>query len=204
MTVQTGTVLILNGPSAAGKSSIQQSLQKLSKDHYLRIGIDTFFDALIAEPDLEQFEKERKFDQYTPKGEYIRGIEMTEDDEGHTLVPLKIGPAGDRIIHGMHKAIAAYANAGNHVIVDYILYKPSWREHLLESLEGLNVVLIGVHADLETLEKREKSRNTSPAGHSRSHYNTVHEGMLYDLELNTAERSSEDCAKSIINYLSNR
>ena len=38
---QTGTIIItLNGPSAAGKSSIQKQFQKISDELYLTVGID--------------------------------------------------------------------------------------------------------------------------------------------------------------------
>ncbi len=196
-----GTVIILNGASSSGKSSIQKAIQKQSNEFYLRVGIDTFFDALIAEPDLSLFHSEKKFDQYTANGEYIRGIEYQEDAEGHPMIPLKIGPAGDRIVQGMHRAIAAYALVGNNVIVDYILYKKSWVEDLATSLKNVRVFWIKVDAPLEVIEEREKKRNTSPAGHARSHYHSVHDGIVYDLEVNTAELSADECAKKIINYI---
>jgi len=193
-----GVVIILNGPSAAGKSSIQQALQKQAGRHFLRVGIDTFFDALIEEPDLSRFEEEKRFDQFTPEGEYIRGVELTRDSDGSPIVELKIGPAGDRIIQGMHRAIAAYAKMGNNLIVDYIRYKPSWSADLREAVEGVKVLYVKVHAPLEVIEEREKSRNTSPPGHARSHYQTVHEGVAYDLEVDTSILTPEESAQLIL------
>lgn len=192
------TIIILNGPSSSGKSSIQKALQKQADQDYLRIGIDTFFDALIEEPDLSTFEEDKEFHQYTPQGEYIRGIKLEEDEEGSPMVSLFIGPAGDRIIFGMHRAIAAYADAGNNLIVDYILYKPTWAADLKEVLVNHNVYTIKVNAPLDVIEQREIERNTSPRGHARSHYHTVHDGMQYDLEIDTSVETPESAAKKIL------
>lgn len=196
-----GIIILLNGPSCVGKSSIQKAVQKQSSLSFLQVGIDTFFDALLEEPDLSQFQKEKKFDQYTPNGEYIRGIEYTVDGDGFPIVPLTIGPAGDRVIHGMHRAIAAYAQMGNNLIVDYILYKPEWVEDLNQALEGKKIIRVGVHAPLEVLEQRERSRNTSPIGHSRSHYATVHTGMAYDLKIDTSLLTPEESAQRILSLI---
>lgn len=201
---QPGVVIVLNGASSSGKTTIQKAIQKLSKDFFLRVGIDTFFDALIDEPNLSESHTTKKFDQYTPSGEYVRGIEYREDPEGHPVIPLKVGPAGDRIIFGMHRAIAAYASTGNNLIVDYILYKPSWAKDLEESLKNTKVYWVKVNAPLEVIEARERKRNTSPAGHARSHYQTVHDGIVYDLELDTSLQSPEECAIKIISLINTK
>lgn len=196
-----GIIILINGCSCVGKSSVQQALQKISDQHFLRIGIDTFFDQLIEEPDLSDFDRTKKFDQYTKSGEYIRGVHQYIDQEGSRVVPLKIGPAGDRIIHGMHRAIREYAKAGNNLIIDYICYKNSWQQDLAISLQEQTVYLIKAHAPLNIIEKREKLRKTSPEGHARSHYFTVHDGMNYDLEIDTHQLTPEQCAKMILDYI---
>jgi len=141
---QAGTIIIINGPSAAGKKSIQNELQKIFMPLYLKIGIDTFFDALIATPDLSDFEKTKEFSQYTNNGQLIRRVRLTHDVEGHPVVPLEIGLAGDKIIFGMHAALAAYAEQGNNVLVDYILYKPEWLSNLVAALKNNKVYFIGL------------------------------------------------------------
>lgn len=196
-----GVVIILNGPSAAGKSSIQNEIQKQSKSLFLKVGIDNFFDALLPTPDLTGFEETKEFNQYTNQGVFIRGIRMKLDHEGHQIVPLEIGPAGDKIISGMHHSIAAYASQGNNVAVDYILYKPEWLPDLIHALKSTKVYFIGIKAPLTVLEEREKSRGTSPIGHARSHYNHVHTGMTYDLELDASTLSPEESAKTILDFV---
>jgi chloramphenicol 3-O phosphotransferase len=198
----SGTIIILNGPSASGKSSIQKELQKKFNQLYLRVGIDTFFDALIAEPDLSEFSIKKEFSQHSPNGELIRKVQLLTEG-GFSIVPLIIGTAGQKIIQGMHEAIKAYANRGNNLIVDYILYHESWRKDLIQTLEENKVYLVGIQAPLAIIEKREKNRGTSPVGHARSHYATVHQGMTYDLEIDASQETPEQIAQKIYSFIEN-
>jgi chloramphenicol 3-O phosphotransferase len=200
---KAGTIIILNGPSASGKSSIQQKVQDLFPEFFVRIGIDSFFDALLPEPDLSQFEKEGKLDQFTKDGQLIRRIELKKDKEGNQIVPLEIGPVGDRVIFGMHRAIAGYAQVANNVIVDYILYDPQWLPDLVETLKDYKVYFVGTFIPLGVLEQREKARGTSPVGHGRSHYDVVHQPGIYDLKLDTSVLSPEESALKIREFIAN-
>jgi chloramphenicol 3-O phosphotransferase len=91
----------------------------------------------------------------------------SQDKEGK-LFTLNIGPEGKKIIKGMHRAIAAYAHAGNNVIVDYIKYEDAWIPDLKDVLRDVHVIWVGVTASLDTIKEREKKRATSPGGHARS------------------------------------
>lgn len=201
MIQRTGTIIILNGSSACGKTSIQKKIQDLADVLYLKVGIDTFFDALIPEPDLNEFHRTQKIMQYTKEGEFIRGITIVRDDNGNQIIPLQIGSAGQRVIKGMHKAIAAYAHMGNNVVVDYILYDQAWLNDLIACFSHFNTYLIGVACPLNVLEEREKARATSPAGHARSHYRTVHDNCVYDLEVDTSVLTPEQCAQRIVDFV---
>lgn len=198
---ETGTVIILNGPSAAGKTSIQNEIQKQADSLFLKVGIDTLFDGLLPTPDLSDFAEKKEFKQFTNDHQFIRGIQLKTDSEGKQIVPLEIGPAGDKIISGMHYAIAAYASRGNNQVVDYILYKPEWLPDLIQALKNTKVYLIGIKVPLSVLEERERSRGTSPVGHARSHYDQVHNGFLYDLEIDVAAQKPDETARQILDFV---
>ncbi len=194
---QKGTIIILNGPPAAGKTSIQNAIQKKFDQLYLKMGIDAFFEELIPIPDLSSFETTQKFAQYTNDGVLIRSVKINKDDEGNQVFTYGFGPAGDKIFSGMHYAIAAYSNQGNNVVVDYILFKPDWLPDLVEALKDHTVYLVGLRAPIEVLEKREKNRGTSPVGQARSLYQTVHKGLIYDLALDVGKLTPEQSAQKI-------
>jgi chloramphenicol 3-O phosphotransferase len=187
-----GKVIILNGPSAVGKSSIMRAFQTKRPEPWLGIGIDNFFVGVLP----AKFYLEDKPEHHG----VMRGI-ASEDEQGK-LFTLLIGDEGQKIIAGMHGAIAAYAKAGNNVIVDYIMYDPAWHDELMNALSGIEVIAVGVTADLSVIEEREKVRATSPQGHARSVYQTVHQGWDYDLMINSDKVTPEQIADNIIEYIS--
>lgn len=188
---QFGTVIIINGPSAVGKSSIIKAFQAKQSKPWLGIGIDNFFIGVLP----PKFYLEDKPENHS----VMHGI-ATEDAHGK-LFTLHVGPEGYKVIRGMHQAIAAYARTGNNVIVDYIMYEPTWHADLQAALAGLKVVTIGVMASLKSLEQREKKRGTSPEGHARSLYESVHRGWNYDLKINTDDITADQAAHHIIQHI---
>ena len=64
-------------------------------------------------------------------------------------------------------------------------------------LKDYKVYFIGVDLPIEVLEAREKARATSPAGHARTHYKTVHSHGQYDLIVDTSKLSTQECVAQI-------
>ncbi len=193
-TSQSGTVVIINGPSSVGKSSIIKAFQAQQKTLWLGIGIDNFFVGVLP----PKFYLEDK-----PEHRLVMHGVASEDKIGK-LFTLDVGPEGQKVIKGMHRAIAAYVREGNNVLVDYIQYDPAWIADLKKVLQGFNVVWVGVTASLQSIEQREKQRGTSPEGHARSHYHTVHQGMKYDVMLNTDGLSPDQAADKINSFIKNK
>lgn len=184
----SGTVIILNGPSAVGKSSIIKAFQDKQDTPWLGMGIDNLFVGVVSMKFL-----------LDPSYNVMQGFPT--EDAGGKLFTLHIGSEGQKIINGMHRAIAAYARAGNNVIVDYITYDPAWITDLQASLQGINTVYAGVTASLETIQQREKSRGTSPEGHGRSLHESVHQGWNYDLKIDTDAITADQAAEIITQYI---
>ncbi|WNG39967.1 chloramphenicol phosphotransferase [Archangium violaceum] len=188
----SGNVIVLNGPSVAGKTSIQKKLQELFEEPYLAMGIDSILVAMLPT---------RYFMGSPPDGEQVLYGVPSTDESGSPLFTLRFGPKGRRVIAGMHQAIAAFAEQGNNVIVDHILYEREWLPELAHALRSVNAYFVGVRIPLEALEERERQRATSPRGHARSHYATVHAHELYDVEVDTSRASPEECAARIHEYV---
>lgn len=186
-----GTVVIVNGPSAVGKSTLIRAFQAKMDQPWLSIGIDNFFIGVLP----PKFYLEDRPEHHT----IMRGIAI--EDENGKLFTLHIGDEGQKVIKGMHQAIAAYAKEGNNVIVDYIMYDAAWRTDLMNALSGIPVVTVGITASLPVIEERERIRSTSPQGHARSVYYTVHAGWDYDLFIDTDAVMPHECADSIIEYM---
>lgn len=186
-----GTVIVLNGPSGSGKSTIQRTFQQLMLPTlWVKVGIDNLFD--MPMPDITP-ENMAQWQTENP----IRWTEQNYDAGGKPIITLFVGPEGQKVMHAMNSAIAAYARNGCNTIVDYIAYKQEWLKDLEEKLADITVYYVAVDIPLEILEQRESARGTSPKGHARSHYDTVYGNRNYDLWVNSHEHSAQDIAQQL-------
>ena len=64
-------------------------------------------------------------------------------------------------------------------------------------LADFEVFWVGVYAPLDVLEARERQRGDRLIGLARWQYDRVHEGMNYDLEIDTSIATPMECAKLI-------
>lgn len=188
-----GTIIILNGPSASGKSTLQQAIQKNMDKLFLAVGIDNFFDVPMPQDFVEG--------QSYHHGVFIRGVKHEIDDGGHPIIKLINGEPAQKVICGMHRALAAYADEGNNLVVDYILYESNWLPDLIRSLKGYKVYFVGITTPLEIIEQREVARATSPIGHARSHFDIVHNHEVYDIEIDTSQGDPNKAALKIKQFI---
>ena len=186
-----GIVIVLNGPSAAGKTSIQKEFQKVMMPNlWIKVGIDNLFDKPMPDITAENM-------HIWQVKNLIRWVEATEDAAKNPIITLFTGEQGDKVAYGMNAAIAAYAKAGNNIIVDYIAYKKGWVDDLKKQLKGVKNYWVKVEIPLSVIEEREVARATSPKGHARSHYETVHWDITYDLAVSSHKYSAAEIAKEL-------
>jgi len=190
---KSGTVIILNGPSTSGKSSIQKEFQSLMMPKlWIKLGIDNLFDKPM--PDITP-ENMNFWQQPNP----IRWVTATKNDNEKPIITLLVGKEGEQVAYGMNSSIAAYAQQGCNVIVDYIAYKKEWANDLQKKLKNIKTYWVKVTAPLTVLEQREKERGTSPQGHARSHYDFVYWDIPYDFEVDSHKMSAIEIAEYIKN-----
>ena len=187
----SGIVIVLNGPSAAGKTSIQKEFQTaMMPNLWIKLGIDNLFDKPMPDITLENM---HIWQVQNP----IRWVETSKDSAKNSVITLFTGEQGDKVAYGMNAAIAAYAKAGNNVIVDYIAYKKAWADDLRNKLKDLKTYWVNVDIPLSVIEEREAARGTSPKGHARSHYDTVHWDIKYDLTVSSHKNTAAQIAQEL-------
>ena len=105
-----------------------------------------------------------------------------------------------RFFDGLQKSIATFAWAGNDLIVDHIIECPEWRVELSQLLRPFDVVLVGVHCELEELERRERVRGDRYLGEGRSHVidDGIHSFGPYDCDVDTTNREPPAVASEVI------
>lgn len=159
-------IILLNGVSSSGKTSIAKALQKLLEAPYLHVCIDSF--------------EQMMPDRYDLGGEFAWQAIF------------------NKLLSGFHHSLAALAQCDNNLIVDHVLVEGAepltWLPECLTLLDPFDVFLVGVHCDLEELERREQERGDRPAGLARWQYTRMHRQVVYDFEVNTSVHTPEECA----------
>lgn len=170
-------IVLLNGVGSVGKSSIAKALQVVAAEPFLHVAMDAFLEMM----------PERSFGQ-------AEGLVFeTVQEDGKPSVVIKSGPVAERTFRGMRHAIAAMAAQGNNLIVDDVLLDDAGAEYGA-LLAGFEVFRVGVFASLEVLEERERLRGDRMIGLARWQYDRVHQGMIYDLEVDAGAATPLDCA----------
>src|SRR5574341_125797 len=95
--MRPGTIILLNGASSSGKSSIVKSLQTILEEPYLDAGLDRFL-WMLPERYLER-----------PLWDEVLGLAV------------EASPVGRQLVSAMHYAIAMLSQRGSHVIADHVL-----------------------------------------------------------------------------------
>lgn len=171
--MRPGNIILINGTSSSGKTSILRSLQEILPEPYLEAGIDKFI-WMLPERYLER-----------PLWDDVLGLAVNAGLTGQTL------------FSGMHQAVAALARTGNHVIMDHVLVEPAWIMECLDLFIGIPTWLVGIQCPLETLVAREASRRNRTPGQAAAQFPLVHRGMIYDIEVDTSILTPAACAARI-------
>lgn len=168
-------VIVLNGGSSSGKSSLARALQSLLPELWLTLGIDTLLEAMPLpsaghDPGLT----------FAPTGE------IAVDESFRTLE------------RAWYRGIDAMVGAGARVIVDDVfLGGADSQVRLRSTLTGREVLWVGVHCTAEVAAIREVGRPLRVPGMAARQAETVHSGVRYDVEVDTTNTPTLDCARVI-------
>ena len=186
--ISPGNIILLNGASSAGKTSILFALQQVFEMPYLDAGIDKFLWMLPKRyPDVPLWHDV---------------FEYTWHEQGDKKeLSIQAGPLGHRLMSGMHQAIAALSQAGNNVIADHVLIERQWVQECAHLFADLPALFVGVHCPLKILEQRERERTDRTLGQARAYFSKVHIHGAYDLEVDTSRLSPVECALEISKLL---
>ena len=166
--IEAGKIILLNGPSSAGKSTLCQAIQGQVNEPFLQFSLDFF---LFNSPVLPKQQL---------KNEAFNWAEMRP-----------------RVFEGFFNCLPALAVAGNNLVLDYIIETQSQWDVLRQRLEGFDVFLVGVHCPLPELERREQLRGDRRVGDARRDLETVHSFTKYDLEIDSSQPAEENATQII-------
>jgi chloramphenicol 3-O phosphotransferase len=182
-----GRLILLNGGSSAGKSSLGMALQGLLDEPYLLLGIDVFWMALPP--------RQLDLDAVEP-AYYSWHMEIYDHRKHFVVVP---GPILDRAMYARYRATAAYLESGLNVVADEVVWKPEWLADALKVFEPYEVYFVGVHVSDAEGARRERERGNRHAGWNRGSARYAHQNArgVYDYEIDTTHESPAACAARV-------
>ena len=164
LTPAPGKIIILNGPSSSGKTTLALAVQRQCDIPFIRFSFDLFLD-------------HKAF-----PSEQIRNGTFSWEE---------MRPS---VFRGIHQCLPALATAGNNIIFDHIIETKAWLHHLISLISELDVFFVGLHCSLPELERREIQRGDRRRGEAQLDLQTVHSFTSYDLELNSEHPLEENAA----------
>lgn len=183
-----GKVILLNGTSSTGKSTLAKMLQLKLPEPFMHTGIDKIIRMMPVT--VNNF-----LDEEPRTGFWCT---KSTDKEGNPLTHLNLGPFAKKACATLKKMVFALVEDGFNVVLDEVAYGPEDLQAWEHALPGVKILYVGVHAPLSVLEAREYARGDRAIGLARAQHAYVHKGITYDVEVNTYTQTLEDCAARVI------
>jgi chloramphenicol 3-O phosphotransferase len=154
---EPGKIILINGASSAGKSTLARSLQQKLHEPFLHLSFDHLRES--------------------------NALPMARIRNGELDWAL-MRPA---VFDGFHRSLPAFATAGNNIIVDHIIENAWWMSDLVQLLAPFDVFFVGVHCPLPELERPERHRGDRRIGEARRDFHAVHHLTAYDLDIDSTQ-----------------
>jgi len=190
--MKSGNIIILNGTSSAGKTTLAKAIQNTLDDYYVHTGIDHFSDKMpphsfrmTSNPDAISTDK----------------ICFLLDPETEHVVSIHPGDPGYAMLGGMYGAAKALATNGLNVIIDDVIVDQHSLQIMVDTLVDMPTRLVNVFCPKEEAIRREKARGDRQMGMVEAQFDIVHAHGQYDLIVNTVEQNTDTCVTAIQDML---
>ena len=172
--------MIINGGSSSGKTGIVRCLQAVLDEPWLAFGIDSLVDAMPAALQASD-----------------AGIDFAPDGA------VVVGSAFRELELAWMSGIVQICRSGARVIVDDVfLGGASSQQRWRDVIGDVETLWVGVHCAPEVVTGREIARGDRVPGMAAKQALIVHDGVKYDVEVDSSHTESIECARSIARYLS--
>jgi chloramphenicol 3-O phosphotransferase len=211
-------LILLNGTSCSGKSSLSRELREMTDRPYLAVASELFlpmlagkFTGVDASVTKRMLEGKGKVDEVVHRAASSwsgidaplpkLGFQITMREEGgQPTYHAHCGPVGWSLVAGMHRAVAAMVRAGNFIVMEDVVSEVLLRDYCV-ALKGLDVYLVGLVCGLQELERRERERHNRAVGAVRMQFPRVHVPGEYDLRVDTETHGPTEGARLVLDHV---
>ena len=184
-----GSVIVLSGPSSAGKTTLAAALQRrfaAGGECWFVYAMDDYF----AKVPFDWVTAGKHVGPHAEEGVVLETVDG--------VFQMRLGPIGRRVLVAWRGAVGCAARAGLNVIADdVVLSEDDWRGWQVV-LDGLDTHWVRVQIALDVLEARESARSDRMPGHARSQYDEVYRYPAYDAEVDTGTLDPDAAAAAVL------
>ena len=166
------TVVVLNGTSSSGKTTIARALQETAPRLLLNFSIDSILSGLPASA-LERI---------------VRGDDISDLDY-------------PGLVRGYYACVRELLILGRDLIIDNAITARDRAELLVNAVASHHVVMVGLDCAPEVLAGRERARGDRQLGMAAAQHARIHAWLQYDLRIDTAHISAEAAAREIVRVM---
>ena len=191
--------VVINGPSAAGKSTLTTAIQAVWDEPLLRFGADELF-RMLPEPWTGGYNNERNM-RFADRGFVYEDAPTLPGARN-----MRYGPDGIAMFFAMNAAIEAMLRVGQGVIVDGQAFEPDVNKDLEDRLRALKaaslirLAVIEVRVDDDPLAERQE-RHEHNMGLSLHHNRLPRQSRSPDLVIDTTSMTADDVASTVHAFL---
>jgi len=190
-----GRVVILNGTSSSGKSSLAERFRDdraALGEPWIIVGLDDY----LAKLPVEWFAGDGFRGPFSDAG-----VRFEESPDGTAV---RLGDFGQRLVAAYRRAVAACATSGLDVLVDEVAFEPDAVDDWHDALRGLRVTWVAVRCDVTVAEAREQARGDRIPGLVRAQDRIVHLRAPYDGEVDSTDTTVEELARQLAFLIDDR
>lgn len=177
--MKRGLIVLLNGTSSSGKTSISTELINQEEILFHHLSIDDFFNH------YNHFVNTKLPDKL-PREVDHHAVSQIVDDPMLTLY---------------YSTVKLFSELGLNVVVDTVIDNDKRFEKCLDMFSGQPTLFVGVLCSKEELIRREQARGDRDLGLASSQFEQVYRFDEYDLEVHTEKLNPTACAEKILNFI---
>jgi chloramphenicol 3-O phosphotransferase len=183
-------IILLNGTSSVGKSSIASEIHAISKDPFLIFCMDAFFGMLHPRYDgLGKYHLEKR------KGDGKLGFYTSDIPTGYRI---EGGELGFKVGSALPQAIAVTAKTGLNLIVPTVINDYYCLNLYRKALEGLEYLLVYIDCEREEIKRRETARGDRLKGTSLDLLDRFETANEYDFKVDSTNTHPRELAVEIL------